>query len=172
MILAINGLTGSGKNTLGELLAKELGYKLVCPTFKDLAKEEGISLMEFQKKAEKDYNIDRKFDDILRKQAKGNCVVTTWLGPWIVKPDISIRLFAPLDVRANRVAKRDGMKLEEARKHVEKRDNGNRKRYLDVYNIDIFNTDDFDACLSSEKYSPEKLKQIVLEIVNIKFKNR
>ncbi|MFH2105744.1 MAG: (d)CMP kinase [Candidatus Micrarchaeota archaeon] len=168
MILAINGLTGSGKNTLGELLAKELGYKLVCPTFKDLAKEEGISLMEFQKKAEKDHNIDKKFDDILKKQATGNCIVTTWLGPWIVKPDVSIRLFAPLDVRARRVAKRDEMKPGESLKHVDKRDNDNRKRYLEVYNIDIFNTDNFDACLSSEKYNPEQLKKIVLNIIKLK----
>lgn len=53
MIIAVSGLTGSGKNTLGELLSKELGYTLVCPTFKDLAAKEGITLMEFQKKAEK-----------------------------------------------------------------------------------------------------------------------
>ena len=58
MIIAISGLTGSGKNTLGELLAKRLGYKLVCPTFKDLAAKEGVSLMEFQKKATKDPDID------------------------------------------------------------------------------------------------------------------
>ena len=68
MIIAISGLTGSGKNTLGELLAKKLGYHLVCPTFKDLAEKEGISLMEFQKKAEKDPNIDRKFDQLLKEQ--------------------------------------------------------------------------------------------------------
>ena len=53
MIIAISGLTGCGKNTLGELLAKELGYKIVSPTFKDLADREGISLIDFQKKSRK-----------------------------------------------------------------------------------------------------------------------
>ena len=97
MIIAISGFTGCGKNTLGELLAKKLGYKLVCPTFKDLAAEEGITLMEFQAKAAKDKNIDKKFDAALRKQVaatKGNCVVTTWLGPWMVDADLKIKLFA------------------------------------------------------------------------------
>ncbi|HLD60236.1 MAG TPA: cytidylate kinase family protein [Candidatus Bilamarchaeaceae archaeon] len=166
MKIAITGLTASGKNTLAELVAKELSYKLVEPTFKDLAKEEGISLMEFQKKAEKDHNIDKKFDDLLKKQvSKGNCVVSTWLGPWIVNPDITIQLFAPLDIRAMRVSKRDKMPLDKAKKHVQERDNSNRKRYLDVYNIDIFDTSSFDACLSSHKYTPEKLKEIVLQII-------
>jgi len=129
MIIAISGLTGSGKNTLGELVAKKLGYKLICPTFKDLAAKEGISLMEFQKKAEKDHDIDKKFDAVLKEmvaKTNGNCVVTTWLGPWIVDTDLNIKVSAPLGVRAKRVAKRDEITLEEAKKHVKARDEENR----------------------------------------------
>jgi len=146
MIIAVGGLTGSGKNTLGELLAKKLGLKLVCPTFKDLAKREGIPLMEFQKRAEKDQNIDKKFDAELKEQAKkGNCVVTTWLGPWMVDADLRVWVFAPADVRAKRISKRDGMVLEQAKKHIHERDEENRQRYLNVYGIDIYDHDTFDS---------------------------
>jgi predicted cytidylate kinase len=168
MIVAISGLSGSGKNTLGELLAKELGYNLVCPTFKDLAAKEGISLMEFQKKAEKDHDIDKKFDEVLREQAKGNCVVTTWLGPWIVGADVRIKVFAPLDVRASRLAKRDGMAIEEAKKHISQRDESNRKRYKKVYGIDIYDEGNFDALLNSGIYGPKELLEITLAIINTK----
>lgn len=168
MIIAISGLTGSGKNTLGELVAKELGYKLVCPTFKDLAEKEGISLMEFQKKAENDPDIDRKFDAVLKEQAQGNCVVTTWLGPWIVDADLRIKLSAPAEVRAERIADRDSMTREEAVEHVHDRDESNRSRYKKLYGIDIYSEDVFDAVLDSGKNNPEELLKLVLEIIKKK----
>lgn len=169
MIIAVSGLTGSGKNTLGELLAKELGYRLVCPTFKDLAAKEGVSLMEFQKKALKDPDIDKKFDALLKEQAAaGNCVVTTWLGAWMVKADVRIQVFAPLETRAKRIAERDSMTLKEAIKHVKARDDDNRKRYLKVYNIDIYDDSNFDACLNAGIYRPEQLLAIVQSVIETK----
>jgi cytidylate kinase len=168
MIIAVSGLTGSGKNTLGELLAKELGYRLVCPTFKDLAKKEGVSLMEFQKMAEKDSDIDRKFDAVLREQARGDCIVTTWLGPWIVDADVRIKVFAPAAVRAGRIAGRDSMSGEEAVAHVNERDERNRKRYKKIYSIDIYDDSGFDACLNSGIYKPEELLRICLALIKEK----
>ena len=165
MIIAIGGLTGSGKNTVGELVAKKLGYRLVCPTFKDLAKRGGITLMEFQKKAENDPDIDKKFDAELREQAKGNCVVTTWLGPWMVEADLRIWVFVPLDIRAQRVADRDGITLEEAKKHILARDESNRQRYLKLYNIDIYNQDIFDVCINNGKMTPEEAVKMVLVMI-------
>jgi cytidylate kinase len=166
MIIAIAGLTGSGKNTLGELLAEELGYRLVCPTFKDLAKKEGIPLMEFHKKAEDDPDIDRKFDEVLKEQAaEGNCIITTWLGPWMVDADIKIRVTAAPEIRAERIAGRDSMSAEEAVAHVNERDDNNRKRYKKLYGIDIDNEDIFDAVLDSGKYRPEELLQQVIELI-------
>ena len=169
MIIAISGLTGSGKNTLGELLAEELGYRLVSPTFKDLAAREGISLMEFQERAKDDPDIDKKFDAALKEQcAAGDCVVTTWLGPWMVDADLRIKLVAPVEVRADRIAKRDGMDLEEAVKHVKERDERNRERYKKLYGIDIYDESIFDAVLSAELHTPEQLKEMSLVLIKKK----
>lgn len=170
MIIAISGFTGSGKNTLGELLAKELGYRLVCPTFKDLAAAEGVPLMEFQRKAEKDPDIDKKFDALLRKQADRDCVVTTWLGPWIVDADVRIKVFAPAETRARRIAGRDSMKPAEALAHLKERDERNRKRYLKIYGIDIYDDSKFDACFNSGIYPPEKLLRMSLAVIKEKKK--
>ncbi len=169
MIIAVTGLTGSGKDTLGRLVAKKLKYRLVSPTFKDLAKKEGVSLMEFQKMAEKDPDIDRKFDDFLRGETlKGDCVVTTWLGPWMVEADVRIKIFAPAKVRAERIAKRDGMPYAGAIRHVNERDDNNRRRYKKLYKIDIDNDDIFDACINSGVYTPEKLLKIAMEVIKQK----
>ncbi len=169
MIIAITGLTGSGKNTLGELLAKKLKLRLVCPTFKDLAKLEGVSLMQFQRKAEKDLNIDKKFDAELRKQAaSGNCVVVTWLGPWMVDADLRVLVDAPLEVRAKRISNRDGMSLEQAKKHVKERDEENHQRYLKVYGIDIYNYTIFDLRINNAKITPEQSTKVVLDYLKKK----
>jgi cytidylate kinase len=166
MIIAVAGLTAAGKNTLGEAIAKSLNLRLVCPTFKDLAKKEGISLMEFQKKAESDPNIDLKFDAYLKEEAnKGDCVVTTWLGPWIVDADIRILVFAPFEIRAERLAKRDGITIEEAKKHIKERDEENRQRYLKLYGIDIYNQDIFDVCINNDKLTPKQTRDIALAII-------
>lgn len=169
MIIAVSGLSGSGKNTLGKEISQRLGYRLVCPTFKDLAGKEGITLLEFQKKAEQDPDIDRKFDDLLKQEAsKGDCVVTTWLGPWMVDPDVRIWVFAPDETRAQRLAKRDGISKEEAKVHISMRDENNRSRYKRLYDIDIDDHSEFDVCVNSGIYSPEKLVEIVIKIIDTK----
>ena len=166
MIIAIFGLTGSGKNTVGELLAKELGYTLVCPTFKDLAKEEGISLLEFQKKASKDPLIDKKFDELLKKQASGkNCVVVTWLGPWMLNCTARIGLVTSSEERAKRVAKREGVTYAQALEFIEEKDEGNKKRYKKVYGIDIENQQTFDAWINTEKYKPAQIVEIIKKLL-------
>ena len=171
MIIAISGLSGSGKNTLGEILADRLRYRLVCPTFKDLAEKEGITLLEFQKKAEKDPDIDRKFDALLKEEAgKGNCVVTTWLGPWMVNPNVSVWVYAPDNVRAERLAKRDGITVGEAKAHIRSRDEENRARYLKLYKIDIFDQSYFDVKVNSGIFNPDELADIVLKLIEIKKK--
>jgi cytidylate kinase len=169
MIIAISGLTGSGKNTLGELLAKKLGYRLVCPTFKDLAAKENVSLMEFQERAAKDPDIDRKFDTLLKEQAAaGDCVVTTWLGPWMVDADVRIKVKVADKIRAERIAKRDGMTVAEALTHLLARDDQNRKRYKKLYNIDIDGEKIFDAVLNGGRNPPETLLEQAMKIIKAK----
>ena len=172
MIISISGLTGCGKNTLGEAIAKEFRLRMVAPTFKDLAKKEGVSLMEFQKRAEKDPNIDLKFDELLKEEAaKGDCVVTTWLGSWMVDADFKIYLYASEKIRAERITKRDGMTNEEALKHVKKRDDSNIMRYKKLYKIDITDTSKFDLVLDTDKLTKEQTKEVVLRELRKRFKS-
>ena len=163
MIIAVSGLAGSGKNTFGTALAKKLGYRIVCPTFKDLADSAGVSLLEFQKMAHDNPEIDKQFDTHLKQEAdEGNCIVTTWLGPWIVNADYRIWINAPSEVRAERLAKREGSSVKEALEHIQKRDADNRARYLKLYGIDILEHKGFDLILNSEKNTPQKMVELAL----------
>jgi cytidylate kinase len=163
MIICISGLSGSGKNSVGHLVAEKLHLRLIDPTFKTIAAKQKMSLLDFHKKAEHEHSIDKSFDARLMADAKkGNCVVCTWLGPWMIKnADIRVWLYAPSSARATRVAKRDGMSLEEAQRHIAERDESNRLRYLDIYTIDIYDHSGFDLVINSEKYLPADSAEII-----------
>lgn len=165
MIICISGLSGSGKNSVGSLVAQKLGLRLVDPTFKTIAARQKLGLLEFHRKAEHDHSIDKDFDARLVAEAKrGNCVVTTWLGPWMVKnADVCVWLYAPKSARAARVAKRDGMGQEAAELHIAERDESNHLRYLEIYKIDIYDHSDFELVINSEKYLPAQSAAIIAE---------
>ncbi|MBI4399864.1 cytidylate kinase family protein [Candidatus Micrarchaeota archaeon] len=164
MIICISGLSGSGKNAVGELVAKALGLKEIKLSFKDEAKRLGIGLMELQRLASKDFSFDKKLDKkILDEANKGNCVVTTWLCSWLVKgATLRIWLNASEDVRAKRLGKRDKMTHSQALTHLRKRDANNRKRYLKYYNIDIQNHEMFDLEINTAKFTPQQIADIVV----------
>lgn len=169
MIIAVSGLAGSGKNTFGRALAERLGLRVVCPTFKDLAQKEGTSLLEFQRKAAQDPEIDRKFDSALKEEAaSGDCVATTWLGPWMLDADYRIWIEAPAHVRAERLAKRDGISVSDALAHIRERDSQNRERYLKIYGINIMDHKEFDLTLDSENNSPEEMVETALRALKQK----
>ncbi|MCX8194642.1 MAG: cytidylate kinase family protein [Candidatus Micrarchaeota archaeon] len=170
MIITISGLSGSGKNTIGSIVAKRLKLRHVNPTFKKLAEERRMDLLEFQKKAEAEPRIDKEFDAALIKEVeKGPCVVTTWLGPWmILNADLRVWIDASQQTRAQRIAKRDGMTLEKALEHISARDSSNRSRYLSIYNIDICDHSGFDLVINSEKFKPEQSAQVIINAALLK----
>jgi cytidylate kinase len=164
MIICIAGLSGCGKNTVGNLVAKKLGLRIVDPTFKTIAAKQNMPLMEFHRKAEDKHSIDKQFDAALLQETEaGNCVATTWLSPWIVKnADLRVWLYAPQEIRAERVAKRDKMTVPQALAHINERDSANRKRYLDVYGIDIFDHSGFGLSINTGKSKPEESAKIIV----------
>ena len=172
MKICISGLSGSGKNSVGRYVAEKLRLRLVDPTFKTIAAKQKMSLMDFHRKAEKEHSIDKSFDAHLISEAKnGNCVVTTWLGAWMIKDaDIRVWLYAPSSARAARVAKRDGMGFDEAARHISERDESNRARYLEIYKIDIYDHSGFELVINSEKFMPEESANIIVAAAEAKMK--
>ncbi len=164
MIITIAGMSGSGKNTVGELVAKMLKLKTIEYTFKDYARDMGIDLMEFQKMAREDEKIDREFDKRVAKAAgKGNCVVTTWLAPWTVKKaGLRVWLDASEGTRAKRIAKREKMSQKAALAHLKKRDKDNITRYKKLYGIDITDKGIFDLIIKTDHILPEDIADAIV----------
>ncbi|MBI2112124.1 AAA family ATPase, partial [Candidatus Woesearchaeota archaeon] len=64
MIITISGTAGSGKSTVGKLLAKKLKYKhySMGDLQRQIAEQRGITLLELGKLEETDPSIDKELD--------------------------------------------------------------------------------------------------------------
>ncbi len=111
-------------------------------TFKDLARDNGMSFEEVCAKAEEgpefDYLIDRMQVEMA---AKGACVLGSRLAIWLLRDSaFTVYLDAPPAIRAARIAIREGIPPEESLEKMLARDKRDRDRYLRLYDWDV---DDF-----------------------------
>ena len=65
MIVTISGDPGSGKSLVISRLKENLSAPLICvgQVMRDMAKDRGMSLLEFHKIAAKDLSMDKDIDD-------------------------------------------------------------------------------------------------------------
>ncbi len=169
--ICLAGLTGSGKTSIGEELAKELNIEHVHKSFKDAVKDEK-ELLKMQRNVKEDY--EKAFDKEIVRLAKGkNCVVTTWLGAWFIK-DATLRVWlnASKETRIKRLMK----KYKESRKYIERyiteKDNSNVKRWKKIYNIDLNDHSIFDLEINTEKFTPREIVSIIAMVALAKDKKR
>lgn len=169
MILTIGGLVGAGKTTLARRLAGAHGmsYITIGDIMRQMAEKRGMSLNEFSGLAEKDPSIDREIDERQRKSAKDNCIFDSRLSAFLIKADIKIWLTAPLEVRAERVAKREGAPLKEALNNIRRREESERKRYKGFYKIDLNDLSVYDLVLNTAYFTPDDMFRICDLVVTL-----
>lgn len=173
MIIAISGPPGSGKTTIGKELASRLSFDFISGglVFRELAKKNGVSVMDLNRMAESDPKIDREIDNMLvvmAKEAK-NAVVESHLAGWLLRDmsDITIYVWAPLEVRAQRIAKRDGISYGEALDQIIQREWSHYTRFLRYYGFDITDLSFYDFVINSGFLSVDDTVKIILEYIKL-----
>ncbi len=169
MRITISGPPGSGKSTLSKLLSAKLGLELVSmgDVFRKLANDRCMSLCEFGTLAKCNDDIDRKVDETQKRIAreKDNIILEGRLSGFLVDADLKVWLKAPLEIRAERIAKRENKSISSAKKETSEREECERVRYLNYYNIDIRDLSVYDIVIDSTKLSPEEICKIVEKAV-------
>ncbi len=140
MIITVSGPHGTGKSTYAVKLANALGLRHVSAgqLFRRLAKEKGLSLERFGQLAAEDPAIDHVVDEQTMREAEtGNLVVDGQIAGWILREvaDLRIYLTAPEDIRLKRIAERDRVGIEEARKQTLQREKAQNERYKKHYGL-------------------------------------
>ncbi len=174
MIIAVSGLSGSGNTTVCGLVAKELNLRLINYTFRNLAQELGIDLEELHLRRKIDGGIDCLLDkrQLERVGKEGNAIIGSRLAIWLADANLRVWLEAPLNVRAERIAKREGGEARKALEETRKRDLENAEQYKKLYGIDISDHGFADVTIDAGKYSAEEIaKKIAGESKKDKYKN-
>jgi cytidylate kinase len=158
MLLTVSGPAGSGKSTTAAGLAEALDLEHVSggDIFRSLAAERGYSPVEFNELAEEDGRIDRDLDRRLYEIARDRdgVVLESRLAGWLA-PNADFRLWldAPIDVRAARIADREGKPVERAREETRRRERSERRRYADYYDIAIDDLSIYDLVVNTARWT-------------------
>ena len=184
--IAISGKSGCGNTTVSHLTAEALGLKFINFTFRNLAQERGLKLVDLLALASKDDSWDREVDsrqgalaragiicpDIAASGIAGDsagsgaagCVLGSRLAIWMLpEADVKVYLKADPETRAMRIIKREGGTLEEVAAFTAERDRQDRERYLRIYNLD---NDDYafaDLIIDTNDIAPEEIVGLIVE---------
>jgi len=164
MIITVGGLIGSGKTTLAKSLAEELGFKYLSigSIMRDMAKERGMSIVDFNKLAEDNPEIDDEIDKRQKLLAKGDCVVDSRLGAFLLKPDLRIWLTAPFEDRAKRVLAREKTSFEEAAEGIKRREESEKNRYQKVYGVNLDDMKVYDLIINTKTFDKGAMMSVSL----------
>ena len=151
VVICICGMTGCGKSTVAKRLAEKYGLRYVSGghALKALAADEGYEVggsgwwesdegMRFFEQRLDDLEFDRRVDGRLLEWAKqGNVVLDSWTMPWLFNGGFKVWLEASEGVRATRLARRDGMTVEDALKVLRKKDEKTKVIYERLYGFSL-----------------------------------
>jgi len=167
-VIVVSGQPGSGKSTVARGLAERLGlrYLYTGEIFRGIARARGMSLAELSKLAEEDASIDLEIDRrTLEEALKGGVVIDSHLAGWVLAgiADFSVYLKAPLRVRIERIAGRDGVGPEAAATDILGRESSQWRRFRGLYSIDTTDLSIFDLVIETSHYSPDELVELILK---------
>ncbi|HMK83914.1 MAG TPA: AAA family ATPase [Candidatus Bathyarchaeia archaeon] len=170
IIITISGPHGTGKSTYARALAKALELRYVCAgeLFRELAHEKTMTLEVFSKYAANNPEVDKLIDERTREEARGGgVVIDAQLGAWVLKNDADLKLLlvASDEIRFNRIAGRERVSFETAKRETLAREQIQRDRYKKYYGIDVTDHTIYDLKIDTGLQSIEKTKAMIIEAV-------
>jgi cytidylate kinase len=165
MKIAISGKSGCGNSSVSKMVADRLGLRLINYTFRTMAQERGMSFQEFSRLAENDTSYDRMLDKRQIEMAmEGDCVLGSRLAIWLLtEADLRVYLTASVEVRAERIGRREGKSSEIALSETVDRDKRDRARYLKLYEIDNDEFEFADLVIDTERYEAYKVADLITD---------
>jgi cytidylate kinase len=181
IVVCISGLAGTGKSTLARRLAKEyrLKYYSGGDALKALAAEQGYNVssrgwwesregLSFLRKREENPSIDKAVDDKLLEYARqGDVLLDSWTMPWLLKLGFKVWLLASLEKRAERVAKRDRIAVEEALRILKEKEARTKAIYKSLYGF-VLGEDfkPFHLVLDTDKMRAEDVFSVLCMVMD------
>ena len=180
IIVCISGLAGTGKSTLAKQIAKKynLNYYSGGDALKELAAEEGYNSqmngwwespegLKFLAKREKDLTFDKLVDEkLIEFSKKGEVLLDSWTMPWLLNSGFKIWLAASEDKRTERIANRDKLTIQQARKVLREKETRTKKIYRKLYGFKLGEDfDPFHIIIDTEKLTAKEVFEILCQVM-------
>lgn len=178
MLITLWWKAGSGKWTVWKLLSEKLGYEIISigDMKRKLATEMWINIIEFNKMwddPKKSAEFDLKYEEY-QKSLKLSDKIILDSRLWFYAQPKAFKIL--LDVDENEAwkrifnAKRETDKnatIKDAITEVKERNLWDEERYKRLYNVDLWNPNNYNLVIDTTERSPENVLEIILE----EFKN-
>jgi cytidylate kinase len=183
MIITISGHPGSGKGTVGKLLAKKLRYKYysIGAMRREMARELGMTLQEFNVLGERKAFTDKEIDAWQAKlgRMQDNIIIEGRTSFYFIPHSVKLFFAVDLDEAARRIFHDTAhTRLFEASKRyttpqqlkhgLRHRIASDTRRYKKYYGLNIFQKKHYDLWIDTTDQTPEQtLKQIIQFLAKI-----
>lgn len=175
MIITVSGKPGSGKSTIGKLLAERLDVAHVSAGdfMREIAAERGMTVLALSEVAEEDPAIDREIDQRSARfgRSEQDLVIDARLAWYFIPDAVKVFLDVSLDVAAERIfeagrlAERENVDLAATRRNIEERTRSESSRYVEYYDVDYLNLSHYDLVVDTSYLSVEEVVSRILDHV-------
>ncbi len=180
MIITISGTPGSGKGTVGRMLAKKLHYRYysIGNIRRAMARERGMTLQQFNVYGERHGFTDTRVDNWQAKlgRTQDNFVVEGRTGFHFIPHSVKVLFIADLHVAAKRIFKdraharqfeasteyRTPRELEHG---LRNRIASDTRRYRKYYGINIFLKRHYDLVIDTTNITPKQTSEKILSFL-------
>lgn len=167
--ITLSGEVGSGKSALASALLSLLPdwqRTNIGQLFRQFCRERGLSIQEIGQLGDEVHNT---FDATQRRllETAHNAIVEGRLAGWLSR-DLSdvfrVYCYAPIEVRMQRYAQRDGASLEQARIDILTRDEHDLRKYEHLYGVVDYRLPDYyHLALDTSSADPPTLARKILQ---------
>ncbi|MCC6028880.1 MAG: cytidylate kinase family protein [Candidatus Korarchaeum sp.] len=175
--ICLSGMTGTGKSTLARKLAEKYGLKVVSggEILKEIIageeslrdpgwweREQGEEALERRLEDSKyDLEVDRRLMELAKE---GGYVLDSWTMAYLLDCESCIKIFlkADFEARALRVAERDKISIEEAKRRIMIKEERSYRIYKGLYGFDIGkDLSPFHLVIDTTGLSPDDVFHVV-----------
>ncbi|MCB9805561.1 AAA family ATPase [Candidatus Nomurabacteria bacterium] len=169
--ITIGGLSGTGKGTISKMLAEKIGFTRasVGDFAREMAKEEGMTIFQFDQKHQNDEEAGKKLDLILDQRTEDfgrentNFVFEGRLPAHFIKDAFKILLTCQDEERARRIGQRDETSAEDSLKEALEREALLRDRYQIAYNLADFDDPKYyDFVIDTTNITPDQIVEKII----------
>lgn len=169
--ITLSGLAGSGKSTVGRLLAKKLNYEYL--SIGEYSRQYAqayfnVGINEFQLICKQSPELDRQLDQsfIEACQNAEKAVIDYRLGFHLIKNAFHVFLSVSDEAAAKRI-EASGRQNENA-ESIRKRNREMNERFCKIYKADFTDFGNYDLVIETDKLNPEQVVNQIMDVVLIR----